>query len=212
MDEKFLILHKLHVESFFENFFSQFDARNSIEEKKSYLDFTILLEKQRLQRYESEGLNPSIFADHRLIADDIKDIIDKLEYMTSALFKEFSFISLDYGEQNDNVIKILYENLYPDKIKIHLEVFKLLFSEGNYYLEKVMWYGSEAHLVMLFSSLKVLNNNILQILSEHFINHKSEDFKPKQLSVSKSKASLNYRGKDQITHIISLIKDIKVSN
>lgn len=207
MEEKFLIIHREHIENYFESFFKTFDSIESIESKKDYLDYRTFIEKGRLQRYKEQGINPELYTDHRILTDDIKNIIDKLEYIKECLFNEIHPIQLNYGEYNSSVIEILYKYLYPGKIKIKYEDFKSHF-DINYGLERIKWQGTEPELVILFSSIKVLNKNLFQILSEHFINSEGKEYKPKQLSVTKSKATYKYNGKDYIDLILSSIKSV----
>lgn len=207
MDETFLIIHREHVENYFESLFNTFDSIDLIEKKKDFLEYKLSIEKGRLNRYKALGLNSELYIDHKILTNDIKDIIFKLEYIIDTLFKEISPIQLNYGEHNSSVIKIMYDHLYPEKIKIQFDDFRSHF-DINFGVERITWQGTEPELIILFSSIKILNKNISQMLSEHFINSQGNEYKPKQLSVTKSKATHNYIGKDKIDLIISTIKSV----
>jgi hypothetical protein len=118
-------------------------------------------------------------------------------------------LRLNYGMKNDLVIKILFDNLYPEKIDLHLNEFKNHFSKTNFD-SLIRWKGTETEFVNLFTSIKFDDNNLFISLSNHFENRQGKKFLPNQLSVSKSKSTeANYRGKENIENLLKLIKEIR---
>lgn len=209
MDSDFLILHKNHIENYFESFWNTFDKIDDLERKKNYLEWKIQIEEKRLNRYLSEnGLNPEKYIDHQLIVSDIQNIINKLDYIKNQLFITIKPILLNYGIKNETIIQLLHEKLYSKYISIDFEEFILHFNNTTPLLP-IKWLGTESLLVNLFSSLKLVDYEIHEILSKHFINKNGNPFKQEQLSVTKSKTTLaKFHGKEYVDQILNQIQKI----
>ncbi|WP_343664591.1 hypothetical protein [Chryseobacterium mucoviscidosis] len=121
------------------------------------------------------------------------------------------FLKLNYGSDNEKVIELLYEQLYPKYIEVTKEDFILHFNSASSSL--ITWKGTETQFVNLFTSLKFQNDDLIKDLSKHFRNSKGKLFKPEQLSVSKSKSTYtDYNGKKTNQKIIDSIKKLIENN
>jgi len=119
-----------------------------------------------------------------------------------------TFLKLNYASKNQKVIRLLYDNLSPEKIEVDFEDFERIF-QNEKVNAKIRWKSTETEFVNLFSQIKFENLNIFEILSKYFLNKKGASFKADQLSVSKSKSTdVNYRGKAFVESIIFQIKTL----
>lgn len=204
--------HKYHIETYFDTFKDEISKRNSDDEVLSYLQHKIEIEEKRLNRYLVE-LRPDLYTDHRIYIDDIETIIQKLKNIKQELFPEKKTneaIKLNYGTFNEKVIETLYNGLYPEKIDVMFDDFKIHFLP-NHETILIRWKGSEPQIAYLFKKLKIENTEYWQLISNHFLNKKNVGFNPKQLSVVYDKSLSGFKDKQVIDNLISSINNISKS-
>jgi hypothetical protein len=116
---------------------------------------------------------------------DYKRRLDKDDY---SVLKENTFISLDYGSENDTIISSLFQLLKGKEIKCTFEEFEALFKPGNFGNTKVTWHATEPKLTILLKGnfdtqggLKTRNEDVLQVAVERFISKKGLPFNLAQL-------------------------------
>ena len=91
-------------------------------------------------------------------------------------------IRLNYGENNDKIIKILHDELNGNLIEtLDFKGFEKHFKENQYYLKKLIWKGSQPEIIRLFTGISAsesndkINWNGLNIVSRNkynpIINH-----------------------------------------
>lgn len=142
MEDFNIILHKLHVTSFFDNFYERVKNINEANEILSYIEFQILIEEQRLSRYHTQ-LKPNLYLDHKLYVDEISSIIQKLiGIKASALAvidqrKNQTFTSNIHGEK----IRLLFEQLKGIYISEETEYssFESLLRGNELTSQKIIW-------------------------------------------------------------------------
>ncbi len=132
MSEFNLDLHKWHIDTFFETFFDNLKERSTDEEKIKYVDYLILLEQQRLNRYLTE-LKPDLYINHKLYVCDINHIILKLTEHKKSLINSMDkneVLTYKWKIEKEKLI-LLYEKLKDDFINpdTSFETFSFLFSE-----------------------------------------------------------------------------------
>jgi hypothetical protein len=157
-------------------------------------------------KFKQQGKNLPKITDDDLIeygSEYIKILDEKFVKLNTS-----DFLKLNYGNNNEKVIDLLYEQLYPRYIDVTKEEFVLHFiNSANSSL--ITWKGTETQFVNLFSSLRIQNIDLMKDLSKHFRNSKGALFKPEQLSVSKSKSTeTNYLGKKENEKIIESIREL----
>lgn len=109
-------------------------------------------------------------------------------------------------------IEILYKHLYPKAINVPFDEFSLHFKSENIPI-KIKWELAEVLIVLLFDGLQkeklISKSNIFNLISNHFINKKNKDYKPKQLEISyQNSAKQKTRNLDIVTQTIAGIKNL----
>jgi len=160
------------------------------------------------KKFKQTGSNLPKISDEEII-DYAKDYVDYLNNYMLSYSEDEVFLRLNYGSKNMEIIKLLYENLNPEKIEIEFSDFKRIFSSQEV-IKKIRWKGTEVQFVKLFTQIKFENLNIYPSLSMLFLNCKNKSFSPEQLSVSKSKET-EYRDKSFIENILTKVREIEKS-
>ncbi|HCM33384.1 hypothetical protein [Chryseobacterium sp.] len=144
MGEFNIILHRVHIDTFFKNFDVSFENRTTDEEKISCFDFYLEIEGQRLNRYLKE-LNPDFHIDHRMYIDEMKNLIIKLKALKDDFKNSLNPLELSTycWRIEEEKLMLLYEKLVDNFIssKTTFETFKFLFSGRllNEAKEKIIW-------------------------------------------------------------------------
>ncbi len=162
------------------------------------------------KKINETGKNLSKITDEEIICYAKKYVEELHKYVNFS--DDNTFLKLNYGPKNPDVIKLLYNNLNPEKIEISFSDFEKIFNSQKIN-EKIHWKGTEIELVSLFTSIKFENRNIIYVvLSNIFLNKKNRLFSVNQLSVSKSKSTCTeYKAKSFVEKVISQIKKLEKS-
>jgi hypothetical protein len=115
--------------------------------------------------------------------------------------------TLDYGDKNEQVIELLYQELLrPKLIHSSLEEFKKHFLKQENY-SPIKWLGTEIIIVDLFKNeLNISNPDWANLVCNHFFNKKENNFKRDQLvNIGSERAKAYYPNKEITRGIASEI-------
>ncbi|RWY50392.1 hypothetical protein [Mucilaginibacter gilvus] len=114
-------------------------------------------------------------------------------------------IQLNYGADNQAVIKDLHEFLHPAYIDDAFEVFAAHFQANSLYT-KMQWKRTQKGLAVLFHGIKTgknyeriflkMRNKVNSVISQHFINNKGKDITVENADKSKDSIDPGVSSKD----------------
>lgn len=118
----------------------------------------------------SYELNDMVMALFCFSTNAIRDIEEVVIWCTSTP----DIIELNYGANNDKIIKILHEELNGNFIEtIDFKDFERHFKENNFDFKKLQWKKTQPQLVKLINELQVRNFNKWLMVSNHFYDKKN---------------------------------------
>ena len=104
----------------------------------------------------SYELNEMVMAVSCFVTKAIRDI-EEVVPLYSVPLSTSEPITLNYGINNDKIIKILHEELNEKFIEIiDFEDFKRHFKENNTELKKIQWIGTQPEIIRLFTGLSAI--------------------------------------------------------
>lgn len=211
MDKDWFIKHRVHIETYNEFLSKSLDELKTEKEYDSFFMWRIELETKRLNRY-MKTLKPDEYIDHQLAVNEQVNLLNWLKELynqfkgNDELEADIIPIKLNYGSRNEEVLKLLYQHLYPKFIDVDMSKFKSHFE--SYTNNQIRWKGRETTFVYLFEHLEIENQYKWDSLSSHFKNSNDNHFKPQQLANVNSK--LVYQKKVEQKELIdSLLSEIK---
>lgn len=118
----------------------------------------------------SYELNNMVMALSCFITNAIRDIEQVVTWCTLTP----DIIELNYGVNNDKIIKLLHEELNGNFIEsIDFKDFERHFKENNSDFKKIQWKKTQPQLVKLINELEVKNFNKWLMVSNHFYDKKN---------------------------------------
>ena len=119
----------------------------------------------------------------------------KVKFKESEEQEIIPLIKLNYtSDQQKQIIKLLYNKLFPEYIDDSYEQFESHFIENDIESRQTEWKGTEREIAHLFKSLKdlkiVLSQDQNKLIEIHFQNKNENPFKSKQLRVAYTKSPI----------------------